>query len=130
MRIVACWALLGLFLAGCNYGSPVSGETWTPEETEYWLQVNKDVPRSEDLIGSSLFETEESPENSLVFTQAPPTMAVLQELYRDVVFRCVATTHLDGCLATLPAVRMELAAIVERKGSYPEGYRHLSPQTP
>lgn len=121
MRRVLLLIILCAVLAGC---APAAAQTpaWSEEEAAYWLAVNDLMPfpilaYTEPEVGNPSDEA-----TGLAFAASPPAMGVLRELYNAAYTDCTTQWRLGHCVDARRAVRLELARIVEERGSYPAGY--------
>jgi hypothetical protein len=113
--------ILCAVLVGC---APAAAQTpaWSEEEAAYWLAVDNMI------AFPLLIYSEPEPRllsedfTSLALRDAPPRLAVLRELAHASYMDCSLPWRISHCVDALRAVRLELARIVEERGSYPAGY--------
>lgn len=126
MRRVLLLIILCAVFAGC---APAAAQapTWSEEEAAYWQSVDEVVYFP--VIPSATEGSKEGPV-PLLYDPFPPSMAVLRELYSHAAMDCTFPERTAYCVESKRAVRLELARIVEEKGSYPAGYVHLGAEAP
>lgn len=113
--------LLVVTIAGCAAPTAAQAPAWSAEETAYWLAIDKAFP----YPGYSSAPQSDPEGLDSVTVAAPPGMAQLQLRAIWAGMDCQDLPDLDQCRDANRAVRLELARLVEAKGSYPEGYKHF-----
>lgn len=121
MRRVLLLIILCVVLVGC---APAAAQTptWSEEEAAYWLAVNDLMPFPILAYTAPEVGTPSDEATAMAVAVSPPAMGVLRELYNAAYTDCTTQWRLEYCVDARRAVRLELARIVEEKGSYPAGY--------